>query len=83
MCTKISYIYICGKLTLLQTLSISLTIFFSVNFNFLFRLYAKYKDSFSDMANSSLEMATFTLNKMAKGGIFDHISKVSFNFLFD
>lgn len=46
-----------------------------VNFNFLFRLYAKYKDSFSDMANSSLEMATFTLNKMAKGGIFDHISK--------
>uniref|UniRef100_K1PXL6 Spermatogenesis-associated protein 20 n=1 Tax=Magallana gigas TaxID=29159 RepID=K1PXL6_MAGGI len=48
-----------------------------VNFNFLFRLYAKYKDSFSDMANSSLEMATFTLNKMAKGGIFDHISKIT------
>nr|XP_022299933.1 spermatogenesis-associated protein 20-like isoform X6 [Crassostrea virginica] len=46
-----------------------------VSFNFLIRLYAKCKGSFSDMANSSLEMATFTLLKMAKGGIFDHISK--------
>ncbi|XP_062592799.1 spermatogenesis-associated protein 20-like isoform X2 [Saccostrea cucullata] len=46
-----------------------------VNFNFLFRMYAKCKDTYSDMAKSSLEMATFTLSKMAKGGIFDHISK--------
>lgn len=39
-------------------------------------MYVKYKDFFSDMVNSSLEMVIFIFNKMVKGGIFDCIFKV-------
>lgn len=39
-------------------------------------MYVKYKDFFSDMVNSSLEMVIFIFNKMVKGGIFDYIFKV-------
>lgn len=45
-----------------------------VNLNFLFSLYAK--EPKSESGKKALEMATFTLKMMAKGGIHDHIGQV-------
>lgn len=44
-----------------------------VNLNFLFSLYAK--EPKSESGKEALEMATFTLKMMAKGGIHDHIGQ--------
>ena len=50
-----------------------------VNFNFLFHYYSlKPKD---DRAKQGLKMALHTLDMMAKGGIHDHVSQVSSNFI--
>ncbi|XP_018318955.1 spermatogenesis-associated protein 20, partial [Agrilus planipennis] len=42
------------------------------NFNFLFHMYSKNKDS--EKGKTSLEMALQTLQKMAYGGIHDHVN---------
>lgn len=47
-----------------------------VNFNFLFTLYAS--NAADDRAKQGLKMALHTLDMMAKGGIHDHVSQVSF-----
>ncbi|XP_044731516.1 spermatogenesis-associated protein 20 isoform X2 [Chrysoperla carnea] len=41
------------------------------NFNFLFHIHIRHKDS--EIGQTALEMCTYTLKKMAKGGIYDHI----------
>lgn len=46
-----------------------------VNLNFLFSYYAKQPKS--ETGKKALEMVTHTLKMMAKGGIHDHIGKVS------
>ena len=47
---------------------------FIVNFNFLLRAYAQ--DPKSETSEKILSMVTHTMNKMAAGGINDHINKV-------
>lgn len=49
---------------------------FPVIFNFLFRMYSM--DPESKDGKEALEMALHTLKMMARGGIHDHIAKVTF-----
>ena len=48
-----------------------------VNFNFLFHYYSLKPQE--DRAKQGLKMVLHTLDMMAKGGIHDHISQVSYN----